>query len=310
MTAGGGGEGGEAPRTFENQYPLNAQFPEGGIYDPNGHAFFVGSLADGSVHRVDANSGQDDTIFVETAAGAWWTLGMAVDSTRNRLWVCAMEDLSDSDADPAYDGYVWAFDLATLTREAVFDLRDADPDATCTDVTVASDGTAYVVDRDFGNVYQVGMQTGASLFVQDSQLEGGLVGQNAVVVTPDESALLIAVYLTSRLVRVDLATSTVTEVDIDGSFADLTFLSGADGMTFHQDDLYVTFASELVKLTPTLGDWSTAVANEVDVPNGMTDVVSTPNGLYLLNGQAIRYALDQPTDPFALVRFAGSFPSP
>ena len=49
-----------------------------------------------------------------------------------------------------------------------------------------------------------------------------------------------------------------------------------------------------------------ATSTDVDIPSGMTDVVSTPNGLYLLNGQAVRFALGQATDPFALVRYVGA----
>ena len=55
----------------------------------------------------------------------------------------------------------------------------------------------------------------------------------------------------------------------------------------------------------TLGDWSAARSRSVDVPAGMTDVIHTPNGDYLLNGQAVRFALGQTPDPFALVRFTG-----
>lgn len=310
-TAGGGGAGGAPmPKTFRERYALEATWPEGGIYDPQGHAFYVGSLGDGSVHRVDAQSGLDETIFVETAPGAWWTLGMAIDPTQRKLWVCAMEDLRGTNADPAYDGYVWRFDLATGAREAVYPLAEAYAEATCTDVTVADDGTVYVVDRDFGRVYRIGPGDGAATpFVEDDELEASIIGQNAAVVTPDQSALLVAIYLPSRLVRVDLTTKAVTEVDIDGSFGDITFLSGADGMTLHDGKAYVVFSSELVEITPTLGDWSTASAREVSLPNGLTDVVSTPEGLYLLNGQAVRYALEDDPDPFALVRFTGSFPS-
>lgn len=77
-------------------------------------------------------------------------------------------------------------------------------------------------------------------------------------------------------------------------------------MVFYDDSVFVTFASELVRVRPTLGDWSTAVATEVTVPNGMTDAIVTPVGLYLVNGQAIRFALGTDPDPFALVRFRGS----
>lgn len=301
-----GGAGGEAPRTFLESYPLAASFPEGGTYDPVDHAFFVGSLLDGSVHRVDASTGADAQFFAPPEPGAWWTLGMAVDEPARRLWVCAMEDLSDTDADPAYDGYVWLFDLETGEREAVFPLSDAYSEATCTDVAVAADGTVYVTDRDFGHVYTVDASTGPELLVADAELEASLIGQNAAVVLPDQSALMVAIYLPSRLVRVDLADGSVLDVDISGSFADAAFLAGADGMTYHDGSLYVAFTSELVRVDPVLGDWSSVTATEVDVPEGMTDVLSTPNGLYLLNGQAVRYALDQDPDPFALTRFVGA----
>ncbi len=305
--SGGSGTGGEAPATFLETYPLGAQFPESGIYDADEHVFYVGSLADGSIHRIDAATGAEETFFEPSEPGAWWTLGMAVDPAARRLWVCAMEDLSDSGADPAYDGYVWLFDLETGTREEVFDLASAYPEATCTDVAVASDGTAYVTDRDFGNVYAVHAEYGPSLFSADSDLEASIVGQNAAVVLPDQSALIVAIYLPSRLVRVDLASGTATDIAIEGSFADATFLAGADGMTYQDGALYVAFTSELVRVTPTLADWTSVVAEEVDVPSGMTDVVTTPNGLYLLNGQAVSYALGEEPEPFALTRFTGSF---
>lgn len=304
---GEGGGGGDAPVTFLESYPLDAQFPEGGTYDGGDHAFFVGSLGDGSVHRVDAATGDSEVFFTPTEAGTWWTLGMAVDEQRRRLWVCAMDDRREQDEDPPYDGYVWLFDLATGEREAVFPLSEAAGEATCTDVAVREDGSALVVDRDFGVVYEVDPAVGATLFASSPELEGGLIGQNAAVVLPDQSALLVTIYLPSRLVRVDLDDRSVVDVDVSGSFADATILAGADGMTYADGALYVAFTSELVRLTPTLADWTSVEATEVEVPNGMTDVVATPNGLYLLNGQAVRFATGEDTDPFALTRFTGSF---
>lgn len=302
-----GGAGGEAPVVFLDAYPVDAQFPEGGTYDAVDHAFYVGSLGDGSVHRVDAATGASEVLFAPSEPGTWWTLGMAVDEARRRLWVCAMDDRRVQDEDPPYDGYVWLFDLVSGEREAVFPLSEAAGEATCTDVAVREDGSALVVDRDFGVVYEVDPDVGATLFASDPELEGGLIGQNAAVVLPDQSAMLVTIYLPSRLVRVDLDDRSVSEVDVSGSFADATPAAGADGMTYLDGALYVAFTSELVRLTPVLADWTSVVAEEIDVPNGMTDVVATPNGLYLLNGQAVRFAFGGETDPFALTRFTGSF---
>lgn len=295
------GQGGAAPTTFLESYPLDARFPEGGAFDPVESKFYVGSLEGGAIYSIDAFTGVNTKLFEETADGSWWSLGMAVDAERRELWVCAMEDLRGTDASPAYDGYLWRFDLETKTRSEVLPLSDAAPEATCTDVAIATDGTVYVTDRDFGDVYRVAPGGPPTIFASDAQLQGEIIGQNAAVILPDQSALLIAVYLNSRIVRVDLQNSAVSTVAI-ANLGDDAFLAGADGLTLHDGAPWVVFSSKLSRLTPSGADWSSATAEDVDVPEGMTDAISTPNGLYLLNGQAVRYAFEQVTDPFALIQ--------
>lgn len=298
------------PPGFAERYPLSAEFPEGGAFDPTEGAFYVGSLGDGSVHRVDAATGADEVLFRETAPGTWWTLGMDVDVARRRLWVCAMDDQRETTTDdPPYDGYVWIFDLESGERVASHALADAFPNATCTDVAVASDGTGYVTDRESPNVYRLSEAGPPDLFATDPALESTLIGLNALVVVPDQSALLAVLYLASRLVRIDLADASVTEVDIDGTFTDRApALSGADGMTLTADgDALVAFTSQLVRLTPTDGTWSAATSRSVDVAEGMTDVIATPAGPYLLNGQAVQFAVGGEPVPFELVRFVDAF---
>ncbi len=294
-----------APRdggALRASYPLGARFPEGGTYDATGGAFYVGSLGDGTVRRVDAATGAETVVFSETAAGRWWTLGMDIDVTRRLLWVCAMDDRSPAPR----AGSIWIFDLATGMRVANHALSTARADATCTDVAVAADGVAYVVDREQPNVYRVERAAGPTLFVTDPLLAAGVVGQNSVVVLPDQSALLSLVYLPSSLVRIGLADRSVRRVTLDGPFRDTTLLAGADGMTLADGSAWVAFTSKLVRVRPASGEWAAATTTIVDVPNGMTDVVSTPAGIYLLNGQAVRFALNNPPEPFALTRFDGT----
>lgn len=290
-------------RVFRGVYPLEARFPEGGTYDATTHAFFVGSLGDGSVHRIDAETGAQRVLFRESAPGTWWTLGMDVDAERRRLHVCAMEDRRELEGgDVPYDGYVWTFDVDSGERLAAVALADASPDATCTDVAVAADGAVYVCDREHPNLYRLDVDGTLSLFVTDDALDGAVVGQNALVILPDQSALLSVVYLPSRLVRVSLPEGVVREVDIDGDFLDGTpFLSGADGMTYSNGEVLVAFTSQLVRLTPTLADWSQARSTSLDVPEGMTDVIHTPESDYLLNGHAVDFAFEREPRPFELV---------
>lgn len=297
-----------SPSAYRARYDLDAVHPEGGTFDVASERFFVGSLGDGSVHAIDARTGEQAVVFRETEPGTWWTLGMDVDEARHRLVVCAMDDRREiGDVDPPYEGWVWELDLTTGERLARHRLGDAFDTATCTDVTVARDGTIYVCDREHPNLYVIEPGGAPALLATDDLLSGSLAGQNALVLLPDESALLSVVYLRSRLARVSLPDGAVTEVDIDGDFFDGTpALSGADGMTWSGDTLLVQFTSQLVRLTPTLGDWSAARSVSVDVPAQMTDVVHTPEGDYLLNGQAVQFALGRDPAPFALVRFEGS----
>lgn len=290
------------PVQWATAYAVTATYPEGGAYDGAGQAFFVGSLGNGSVHRVDATTGKNTEVFVETAKGIWWTLGMDVQAAPHRLWVCAMDDRSPE----LRAGFIWVFDLTTGKRVANHPLAAAAKDATCTDVVVAKDGSAYVVDRENPNVYRVDLQTGATLFASSPDLKGGLAGQNAVVLLPDESALLTVVYLPPKLVRIDMASKAVQAVQLEGAFSDDALLAGADGMAYVNGDVYVAFSTKLARIKPKSANWTQAVATMALAGKGMTDVIHTPNGLYLLNGQAIRFALGQAPDPFALVRFDGA----
>lgn len=290
---------------FRETYDFEGEFPEGGIYDEAGHRFFVGSLADGAVREIDAASGAERVLFEETAGGTWWTLGMDVDARTNRLFVCAMDDRRGSDEAVPYDGYVWVFDLATGERIANHDLGTLRDDATCTDVVVAEDGSAYVCDRENPRIYRIAPSGELSLLAEDPLLGAG-IGQNALVVLPDQSALLSLLYLSAKLVHVDLVDGAVREVEIDGGFIDRSpALSGADGMAWDDGSVLVAFTSQVTRVTPSSADWTRANAVSVDVDPGMTDVVVTPAGAYLLNGQAVTFALGGDPEPSRLVLFEG-----
>lgn len=295
-------------RQFAGRYALDAEFTEGGIYDAAGHAFFFGSLGSGGVYRIDANTGAQSTLFEPDAPGVWWTLGMDIDPVAGRLYVCAMDDRRELDEDHDYVGYLWGFDLESGERVVDRDLRDAAEGATCTDVAVGNDGTIYINDRENPRLFTYRTQSQElALWVEDDELGGRIVGQNALVALPDGSGVLSLIYLPSRLVHVSIPDGRVTEVDIDGDFFDgLPALSGADGMALDADgSLLVAFTSQLNRIRPTVADWQTATSTTVDVPAGMTDVVHTPGGNYLLNGQAVSFALGRDPEPFALVRFEG-----
>lgn len=293
-------------RVFWGRYAIDAEHTEGGIYDDAEHAFYVGSLITGGVYRIDGATGRQTTLFEPAEPGAWWTLGMDLDPAERLLWVCAMDDRRALDEAHDYAGWLWGIDLVTGERVVREALGAAADGGTCTDVAVAADGTVYVNDRQNPRLYRRAPGGPVRLLVEDERLAGGVVGQNALLVTPDQRALLSLIYLPSRLVRVGLPDLEVSEVDIDGDFFDgVPPLSGADGMCHSPDGIHVMFTSQLNHLVPTDASWRAATSTTVDVDGSQTDCVATPAGPYLLNGQAVPFALGQETEPSALLRFDG-----
>lgn len=103
----------------------------------------------------------------------------------------------------------------TGARIANHDLSDVREDATCTDVVVADDRTAYICDRENPRIYALSTAGGLSILADDPLLDGAVVGQNGLLVFPDQTALLSLVYLPSRLVYVRISDGSLYEVSID-----------------------------------------------------------------------------------------------
>lgn len=293
-------------RTFLGEYPIRADFAEGGVYDPEGHAFFVGSLATGAVYRVDAATGRQTTVFEPDEPGVWSTLGMDLDAFDNRLWVCAMDDRRGLGEAHDFAGHLWGIDLATGRRAIERPLGNAAEGGTCSDVAAARDGAVYVNDRDNPRVYMYA-DGQLELLVEDAALTGRAGGQSALVMTPDQGALLSLVYRPARLVRVDLDDLSVSVVDIDGPFSDDAGVDfGADGIALDgEGGALVAFTSQLNRLVPASPAWRGARSTTVNVEGGLTDVIATPAGPYLLNGQSLAFTAGDDPRPARLRRFDG-----
>lgn len=288
---------------FADAYPLPVTYPEGGAFDPIDGVFVVGTLEGGGVFSVDPDSGEAQALYEQDAPGTWITLGMAVDAERHRLWVCA----ADREATP-FTGEIWVIDLDTGERTHAIPLSHDGAAAWCEDVAIASDGTAYATDRENPNIYVVDDRFEAELLVSDELLGSPVLGQNGIVVLPGDEALLAAIHAPPSLNHVSISDGAITPVEISGDFTDTGLGVGADGMVWVNDALFVVFDGKLARVTPTTDDWSQAESTTVEWPRGLTDVLSTPAGLYLLNGQAIQFALGQrPLGPFELRRFDGMF---
>jgi sugar lactone lactonase YvrE len=128
------------------------------------------------------------------------------------------------------------------------------------------------------------------------------VGQNGAAITPDGKTLLTTQYLPPRLWRIPLdRPDAVSRVSV--SFPSFSPLSGADGMAFWGDDLYLTFGSSLLLLRSPDARWESATWRQLVVGTRIASVTVAGRQLYVLKSDVARFILGgTPPLPFELLR--------
>ena len=195
---------------------------EGIAYDPGSRSFFVSSVHQRKILRVDR--GGRATEFVGPDAGMWAPLGMRTDPKRRALWVA-------STAVPQMKGYapadsfrsgIFRFDLATGALTGRFPVAaDGRPHA-LGDVVVTRRGDVYATDSRSPIIYRV-PAGGDTLepFLESPLL---LSGQGLALDTA-ERVLYVADYARG-LLRVDLETRAIAPMAVPDSILAL----GIDGL--------------------------------------------------------------------------------
>ncbi len=279
--------------TTVHTFADRALFPEGGAFDATTRSFYVGSLKHGTITRIGAN-GAESEFYAGNGEAGRLTLGMQVDAARRQLWVCTTNNSL---------GSIWIFDLTTGARTDDIDLRVANPVASCNDVLLETDGTAYVSDRENPFIYKIDSAHKVSVFATDPLLKGKLVSLNSMAFATDHSAILTAPYLAPALVRVSLSNPRdVRAVKLSGDlFMDgFNLLNGPDDLVMHDGQLIVAFGSSIKRITPSDASWRSAVVKSTRTIGGVTALVQDGHKLYAINGQSVRFALHVPPARFEI----------
>jgi sugar lactone lactonase YvrE len=275
-------------------------FPEGVTWDPVARAFYVGSLGDGSVHRVDAETGEQKT-FSSPIALAWSTSGIKVDADNRRLWACA------SERGGGKAQVVWVFDLESTELLESFDLGDIADGADCNDVALGPDGRAYASDPPLGVVHRLELGGTAEIWATSPSFTPDVpgLGLNGLAVTPDESALIVAKFLPPTLFRISLEDPTaITKITLTGDlFEGGTAISGADGIVFVDDALFVVF-DDVVKRVDLDAGATMGVVSTIDPPSdGLSTATVAEGELYVVKSEVTAFVLGQrPELPFQILR--------
>ncbi|MEZ4429274.1 MAG: hypothetical protein R3A51_16495 [Nannocystaceae bacterium] len=206
--------------------------PEGVAWDGRRRELLVGSMHKRQVLAADAR-GRTRLVVPPARDGLLGVLGIAVDSTRDQLWIV-------STAAPFMQGYDEARDaghselVGVSLADGAFVGRWPAPasPAQINDVTVARDGTVYVTESASGAVLRrpPTLAPGAPLEVLTPA--GALLGANGLALDADERSLYVCDFF--GLHRVALETGERTRVAApDG----VQTLGGIDGLERQGDTL-------------------------------------------------------------------------
>ena len=161
------------------------------VFDPTRNRFFAGSTATGEIFSVDLAGKTKPFISPSKENGLFGVYSMAVDATRNLLYVgtTSLPSFKGFDADTFGQGGIAQFELSTGKLRAKYALPFDAKARVISAMTVAPNGDVYAVEVLSNTVYQLRSGTLAPLFnsPEFSSLRG-------IAVTDDHKYLYLSDY--------------------------------------------------------------------------------------------------------------------
>ena len=166
--------------------------PEDMTYDAAGRAFYVSSMLERKIVRIEASGATRD--FVTSGRdGVWSILGLAVDKHRRLLWATTSTLERTRGFAPADSGRgaLLAYDLANGRLVHRYDLPASSGHHELGEVAVSDSGDVYVSDGRVGVLYVLRSDASA---LEPLLADGALVSPQGIVVRPD-GRLFVADYV-------------------------------------------------------------------------------------------------------------------
>lgn len=198
--------------------------PEGLAWDPTRQELLVGSMAKRQVLAAGAD-GVTRAVTQPAQDGMPGALGIAVDPTRDRLFVAAVAMPMMQGYDPAADegrAAVYGFMLAS---GATVGWWPAPSSSQCNDLVALRDGSVLVTDTSTGAVLRKDPQAASGTPLSPLVPEGTFFAPNGIVELEGERAIVVADF--EGLHRVELRDGTVQALPPPPG---VLTLSGIDGL--------------------------------------------------------------------------------
>ena len=169
-----------------------ALYPETILWDPNRDAFLVSSIRHGAVYAVDRTGAVTQLVDDPRLCSV---LGIAVDATRDRLWVTNADlgvSLKPSEAGPKRLAGIGLYSLQTGEALRYIDLASlSEGEHLLNGLALDGAGNAYATDSFSPEIYRVDAQGEAKVFARDERFRGDGINLNGLVVHPDGYLLVI-----------------------------------------------------------------------------------------------------------------------
>lgn len=268
---------GNAPDVVTIERP--GLFPEGVEFDTRRDRFLVGSLSEGTIYEVREDGAPTPFINDPELTSS---VGLQIDVQGDRLLVVSSNTFLFMDPTLPFHSKLFAYNLESGERLFVADLAALSEDApnVANDVAVDSDGNAYVTDSLAPVIYQVDAAGNATVFYQNSLLDGrGEPGLNGIEYHPDGYLL---VPMQGKLLKMPVANPAATsEVLLDQP------IPAADGVTLHPDGRLIVVQGQLATVTALASEdgWESAVTaetSETDLDGTATTATVRGNDIYVV----------------------------
>ncbi len=172
--------------------PMRPLLPEGIAYDPAEDVFYLGSIHQRKILRIQRDGTYEDFTTV-AADGMLGVLGLRVLPERRELWavtagIAGMNGLTDANEGASS---VHRYSLETGELIQAYRVSNEDAKHNFNDIVVAADGRAYITDALSGALYTVDPKSNVLGVLHGP---GTFSSPNGLALSPDGSLLYIAQY--------------------------------------------------------------------------------------------------------------------
>lgn len=306
------------PEVTKTQLLGDLTSPEGITIDQRNGTIYTGSFLTPSIQKTIGQTSEylvniGDSIFLPNV------VGMTVDETNDRLWVCSVDFSGVLSGNPS--AKITVVDLTTGNELASFDHTEINAPAgffpLFNDVILDASGNAYVSNTGTTAIIKVASDlSGASVFTTDFPVAPANFSYslNGIDITSDGQYLIVPSIggnpgALIDLFRVNIATGKATAIDWTESETTGFSTFGGDGVAFVDDNTMLSVGDNAIfkvafsenYTTATISDITTGTDAEAEIM-GCATVAIYDNKAYTTNAQVGAIATGgTPVAPFYIV---------